>query len=373
MKIGINGLAIGKGMTGIGSYTLDIVNSLEEFGAEHSYCVIAGKGMLERLDKKNWKLLVAERADRWWEELHLPGELACQGVDLYHSPLFTCPIVDEIPSVITIHDMIPEKRPDLCSESFLSFYKTRVYPSLRAAVKVVTTSEFSKREIIESLKVESEKIHVIYQGISPDFNPAQGKKATELKQRLKLPEKYILYVGICDERKNLRRLVSAFGRIAKEISDVFLVIAGRKDDGAYSLADDIESLGMRSRIVETGYVAQEDLPVLYAGAEVFAFPSLYEGFGRPVVEAMACGVPVVTSQSSSLPEIAEEAALLVDPMEVDSIAQGLINVCKDKGLRKKMREDGIKRAENFTYRKFGERLLEFYKQMDDFIKRENVW
>lgn len=368
MKIGINALAISEGMTGIGNYTKDLVNALAEYGEQHSYCILSKK-KIKKEKKENWEELLIERIDRLWEELHIPYELSARGVDIYHTPLFACPIVDEIPCVITIHDVIPEKKPGLCGKAFLDFYHARIKASLRASVKIITASEFSKKEIIETLGVASEKIEVIYQGIGEEFRTVRNDDDEGIKTRLKLPDKYILYVGMLEEKKNIKRLIEAFGKIEKGLFGISLVIAGRKDNPLYSLKEEIEKRNLKERVVETGYIKQEDLPGLYRGAELFAFPSLYEGFGRPILEAMASGIPVVTSNTTALAEIAEDAAILVNPMEAESIAAGLSLAYKDKEKRKNLRERGIKRAKDFTNRKFGERLMKFYGKMEESISR----
>jgi glycosyltransferase involved in cell wall biosynthesis len=286
-------------------------------------------------------------------------------VDLYHSPLFTCPIVREVPSVITIHDVIPESRPDLWSQAFLDLYRSCIGPAIRAAEWVVTTSEFSKRETVERLGVPAERVRVVYQGISEDwFSGAHRGRAAVLRERLGLPERYILYVGMLDRRKNVERLILAFGRRAKDLPGVHLVIVGRKDEAGYSVEPAIGACGAGERVRQLGYVPDEDLPALVAGARAFAFVSLYEGFGRPVVEAMACGVPVLASSASSLPEIAGDAAYLADPEDVDAIAEGLERICSDDNLRARLKERGSVRAREFTHRRFGERLVEFYDRVE---------
>jgi glycosyltransferase involved in cell wall biosynthesis len=341
------------------------VASTVEFGRPHSYVYLTGpKGpqlsLNGRPDLEQWTVA---SADGSWEQLRLSTELACRGVDLYHSPLFTCPIVRQVRSIITLYDVIPESHPEFCTRAFLEFYRSRLGPSVRAAERIVTMSQSAKSDIVKHLKIPAEKIEVIYQGISEGFSPENRARLPALRGKLKLPERYVLFVGMLDARKNVERLILAYGLVAREIPGLFLLIVGRKDDPSFSLDEAIEKSGAGERIVQLGYVANEELPALYAGAEVFAFPSLSEGFGRPVVEAMASGVPVVTSNLSSLPEIAGEAALLVNPTEVEAIAEGMIRLCKDETLRSTLTRRGLARAGEFTRRKFGERLVEFYNKL----------
>ena len=173
MKIAINALCIHKGITGIGNYARSLVNSLIEFDQNNNYLLLQGKecpGILSVNGRENFEQLIVGAPSYLWEQLHLPSDLAVMGVDLYHSPLFSCPIVDEVPSVITIHDVIPEVKPELCSKGFLEFYRRCIYSSARAAFKIITTSQFSKDEIVKCLGVSADKVHVVYQGISSEFS-----------------------------------------------------------------------------------------------------------------------------------------------------------------------------------------------------------
>ena len=179
-----------------------------------------------------------------------------------------------------------------------------------------------------------------------------------------LPERYMLYVGIIDNRKNVERFILAFSQFAKKDPDIYLVIAGRTDDPDYSLEEILEKSGCKNRILQIGFVPDEDLPNLYAGAELFGFVSLYEGFGRPVIEAMACGTPVVISDVTSLPEIAGEAAILVDPYDTESVAQGIEIGIKDKELRNKLVDAGIKRAARFSNKNFAKGMIDFYTEVE---------
>ena len=367
VRVAINALPVLLGMTGIGSYAADLVAATAQFGRPHNYLYVTGQHTPHLLPagRPDLRQLVVERADRLWEHLRLPTELASRDVDFYHSPLFTCPVVKEVASAITIHDAIPETRPDLCSKEFLNFYRSVIGPALRAADWAVTTSEFSKQEIHKHLDVPVKNIRVIYQGIDPAFSPARRGGLSDLRTRMRLPEKYVLFVGTLEPRKNVENLIRAFGQIAKEVSDVSLVIVGRKDHPDYSLQHVIAESGTGERICFPGYVAPDDLATLYAGAHVFAFPSRYEGFGRPVVEAMASGVPVVTSQTSSLPEIACGAAELIAPEEVRAIGDGLLRLCMDGKMREERIKLGIERAREFTQEQFGKRLVAFYNEVEN--------
>ena len=369
MKIAVNALSVVSGMTGIGCYTHDLLSSLAKYGELYHYLFITGThfSQMDINNKSNITQLKIDKPNRLWEELQMPTELLSHGVELYHSPIFTCPIIDEIPAVITIHDTIPEIHPELCSQNFLNFYQERIHPSLRAAKKIITTSIFSRNEISKYLKINPEKISVIYQGISDKFSPENKNQITSILEKFKLPEKYILYVGMIESRKNIETLIAAFGKIAKEIKDYWLIIVGRHDDKNYTLEKAIEESSNKERIKEMGYMEDTDLKVLYAGAEVFVFPSLYEGFGRPVVEAMASGTAVIASDTSSLPEIVDEAGILVPPKDSDILAENLLKICKDSQIRNSFINRGLKRAKEFTYSKFAKQLMDFYKECEELV------
>ena len=187
MRIAINTLPAAPGATGIGAYAQALAHAAVRFSGRHSFAYLTGQGSAELPlpDRDGLRRLVVDSPSPLWEQLRLPSELASWGVDLYHSPLFTCPIVDEVPSVVTVHDIIPAVRPDLCTKQFLEFWRSRIGPSLRAAQWVVTTSDFSRQEAMNHLGIKADRIRTIYQGVGPQFRPeaAEGHAIPGLPER----------------------------------------------------------------------------------------------------------------------------------------------------------------------------------------------
>jgi len=362
MKIAINATSIGHGMTGIGSFTRELVHATSRYGSSHSYLYFGKKQNISVQEKKQRKVIQVDSPNLMWEQLQLPSALNRQKADLYHTPFFTCPVVQNVPSLITVHDVIPEIRPDLCSAAFLAFYKKWIKPGLRAATAILTVSEFSRQQIVQYLKVDPESVHVAYQGVHDVFF-RQPEDPARVRARYAIPHHYVLHVGMVEPRKNLEQLIRAFKPLAKKIKDIALVFVGRKDSDAYSLDPVVDDSGLTGRVLQVGYVPDEDLPAIYADARAFAFPSLYEGFGRPVVEAMAAGVPVLASGTTSLPEIIDDAGITVDPENEQMMAEALQRLVTDKPLRQCLINRGRKRAADFTIQKFAQRLVDIYERI----------
>jgi glycosyltransferase involved in cell wall biosynthesis len=218
---------------------------------------------------------------------------------------------------------------------------------------------------VRLLKVPESKVHVIYEAPAPAFRPIrQRQRLEEVRRRYGLAQRFILYVGTIEPRKNLPRLLEAFARLCRDDGIPHqLVLVGARGWGCEAVFQRIASLGLRDRVRFLGYIPFEDLAPLYNLGEVFLFPSLYEGFGLPVVEAMACGTPVITSANSSFGEIAGGAVVTVDPHDVDSIAWNLKRLLDDPDLRRAVGEKGLARARQFSWRQTAERTLEVYQRV----------
>ena len=228
MNVGMNALPIGQGMTGIGAYAESLLQAAARCPAIERLLYLrtpAGPSIQGGNDR--FHALTIDEPNRMWEQLQLPGELSFWKIDCYHSPLFTCPIVDEVANVITVHDAIPFVRPDLCSKQFLDFFHASIGPGTRAARAIITTSEHARSELSRYLDFDPERIEVLYQAVSGELSP--DRKNSEGLEKLKLPEKYVLFLGMLEKRKGVETLVKAFGQAAGEIPDTFLVLAGRPD------------------------------------------------------------------------------------------------------------------------------------------------
>lgn len=269
--------------------------------------------------------------------------------------------------VVTVHDMGFRVYPETIRKKTLWFLKRVLKKSMKRADHIVTDSEFSKKEILRFYDIPEDKISVVYCGADfGRFKPLENKKALEkLKEKYGIGQEYFLYLGTLEPRKNLVSLVRAYAEARKEYEEFpYLVLAGGKGWMYEEIFQTVKELGLENKVVFTGYVEDDEVPVLMGGAAVFCFPSLYEGFGMPVLEAMACGTPVLTSKDSSMEEITgQEAVVLVDPMSEDSIKEGLLRLYCSEGFRKELSEKGLKKAGEYTWEMAGKQLMKVYKDL----------
>lgn len=282
-----------------------------------------------------------------WEQLVQPWALRRIGADLVHGPVFVGPLLAPCPVVVTVHDLSFIRFPHLFRPVNRLYLTVLTRLSARRARRLIAVSAHTAAEAARLLGVPAERIDVVYHGVTPNFRPLPEEEVVAFRQRRGLPERFLFFVGTLEPRKNLARLVEAFARIRDD--RVGLVLAGGRGWLYDELFARLESLGLNERIIFTGYVMSEELPLWYNAATILAYPSVYEGFGLPVLEAQACGTPVLTSNVSSLPEAAGNAAVMVDPYDVDAIAAGLNRLLADEQLRCDLRERGLAHARQFTW------------------------
>ncbi len=321
---------------------------------------------------------------RLWQRLHLPLPLELVArlgqplsftnplgrSDVLHFPDFVVPPHLGGRSLVTVHDLSFMITPD-CAEAKLRQYLTSAVPrSVRKADRVSVDAKAIKNDLTERLQVPPEKMTVIYGGVGPEFHPVEDKAyLEEVRSRLKLPERFLLYLGTIEPRKNLARLAEAWARIKD--SEVGrgrkLVLAGRKGWLYEPILARIDELGLRDEIVWLDFVPEGDLAAVYNLADLFCFPSLYEGFGIPPLEALACGTPVVTANNSSLAEVFSGAALMCEATEIDSIVaairQGLESLDGDGQLLAGLQAEGLKRVKTFTWERSAREALALYREM----------
>lgn len=269
-------------------------------------------------------------------------------------------------TIAVVHDMAYRAYPETVRKKTRHFLESSMGKSCKRATKVITISEFSKSEILKYISIAADKIAVIPLGVDTHrFYPDYKRESIEqVKEKYHIGESYILYLGTIEPRKNIQKLVQAYAMLKKRCASVPpLILAGGKGWLCDDIYASVEELGLTDCIKFLGYVPDEDAPHLLCGAHLFVFPSLYEGFGLPVLEAMACGTPVVTSNVSSLPEIAHDAAVLVDPNDAGDIMQGMFELLHDEGVRKKYIEAGFERVKEYTWERTVDKYLEVCQEV----------
>jgi glycosyltransferase involved in cell wall biosynthesis len=288
--------------------------------------------------------LVGRLRGELWTQVELSNHAKGK---LLWSPGNTGPIYHD-KHVVTIHDASVLDHPEWFSRTFAMWYRFLLPRLARHAAHILTVSEFSRRRLSETLDLDPERISVVPRPISWRFRPVESATIEQVLKRLTLPHNYVLSLGTLEPRKNITRLLDAWSLLLARKAvpeDVHLVVIGGKN----SLFQDFSLTTLPDKVSFIGYVSDEDLPALYAGALALAYPSLYEGFGSPPLEAMACGTPVVTSHSTAIPEVVGNAALLVDPLDVESIAHGVELSLGNSSFRETLRRAGLERAKLFTW------------------------
>lgn len=351
--------------TGTSTYTHELVQHLRRLNLGDKVILF---GRNQRGGGESYhKISYAERvANLFYKEYRLPLELAERGIDIYHSPRdmgLPEPSRLPCPSVITLHDIILIRLAgDYYSPARARLYEGRLKSRVEKADHVITVSQYSRDDILEWAGIDPHKVSVVYNGVSEKFRPAMDEYLLdEVRSRYGLPLRFILCVGSTEPRKNIRRAIQAFGELRRLEPGVSLVVTG-VDYCRVGPGEAFAGLPLDG-VVFAGYVGDADMPAVLSSAELLFFPSLYEGFGLPPLEAMACGVPVVTSRSSSVPEVVADAAVLVDPRSIGEMAGALEMVLNSGSLRAELVEKGQKRAAQFRWEKTALETRKIYDQV----------
>jgi glycosyltransferase involved in cell wall biosynthesis len=303
-----------------------------------------------------------------WRMAVWVGQLASAGfnrlvpdAELFHATEHLLPPLRGVPTVLTVHDMIFRQFPE--HQKRLNYWYLNATMPLycRRADAILTVSESSKRDIVAHYGLEPAKVTVIYEAAAPEFVPASPAAADAVRRRYGLPARYMLHVGTIEPRKNLTRLVEALDRLHDEGLTIPLVVVGGKGWLYDDFFQRLEALEIRDSVYFPGYVPAADLPLLYSAASLAAMPSVYEGFGLPVLEAMACGTPVVCSQTSSLPELGGTAARYFDPYDVEAMADVIRAVWTDDNMRAEMSRQGLSEAVKFSWSRAAEETYQVYE------------
>ena len=351
---------------GINSYIFHLLKSLGQIDAGYRYSVF-----LSERDFVDERLCL--HYTRWpthrplvrilWEQLVQPIALHQTGVDLLHAMAFAGPLVTPCPFVVTIYDLSFLHYPQAFRPWNRWYLSAITGHSARRARRVITISESTKRDVTTKLGVSPDRVDVAYCGVDEVFHPLPVDQVTEFRRERALPDRFILFLGTLEPRKNIRMLIRAYGRWRKAEPGIpQLVIAGGKGWYYDQIFAEVESLGLTGEIVFPGYVVQQELPLWYNAADLFVYPSRFEGFGLPVLEAMACGTPVVTTNVASLPEVAGDAALLVSPDDESQLVEAMRRALVDQTLRLEMVTRGQAHAATFTWERTARQTLHVYER-----------
>lgn len=368
MRIGIKISPLTVLRAGIPNYILHLLKALADLDDSNEYFLYTNRPLRTELNLPDRFSIVhvtfPSSHFQLWYQIGLPLRMKKDGIQLFHDPVYPLPFVLPVPGVITVHDLSNYTNPEV--HRFRSVLSGRFFPAhLRKTRQIITDSFFSASELKRIFPWTAPKINVIHLGVSDRFRRVTCRAELESAVKLyDLPSRFLLFLGTLEPRKNIMRLLEAFALSCSSIPHS-LVITGGLGWKYEKLLELISDHPNRDRILLTGYVEDDLLPALISLAEFLVYPSILEGFGFPILEAMACGTPVLTSNVSSMPEIAGDGAFLVDPHSVYSISNGIKVLGGNSELRGKLSRRGLDRASHFSWRKTALKTLEVYEKAMD--------
>jgi len=372
MNIALDGMPLGSQLTGVGHYTLELARNLALAAPTDTFTLISPQPLLpSSLDaiqnhsapNLSYVNLAPGALNRRWWSIGLPLYLSRSSFDLFHGTNYEIPLWTRRPSVVTIHDLSLLLHSDAHERHLVRRARWRLPLMVKSASKIITPTNSVKKEVCETLGVDPEKVSVTPEAPRLSFRRRDDTEVIKLRRRLGIEGPFVLYVGTIEPRKNLRRLVEAFEQLLRTTSlSPKLVITG----GQGWLMDDFASLirqkKLENLICLTGYLEDEELCGLYSSCKAFVYPSLYEGFGLPPLEAMACGAPVICSRIPALEETVGTAARLVDPHDVDELARAMIEMLSDERMREQYARLSNDHVQKFSWEQTALKTLEAYRE-----------
>lgn len=379
MKIGIEGQRLfRKKKHGMDMVALELIRNLQEIDHENEYVVFVKPDVDDKvlMQTTNFKIIKLKGGFYpLWEQFSLPRAAREEGCQILHCTSNTAPINTYIPLIVTLHDIIYMESSYLkilkgsgtIYQKFGNIYRRLVIPRIvKRSSKIITVSHFEKNRIGQFFKIKGDdRLAAVYNGVSEHFKPITDKDELQrVKTKYNLPGHFFFFLGNTDPKKNTKGTLKAFSDFIQQTgADYKLVMLDYERNELEKLLDDINDKTLINRIILTGYVVNTDLPAIYCQCDVFLYPSLRESFGIPMLEAMACGVPVITSNTSSMPEVAGTAAFIIDPYKPEQITNALIQITNNRDLKQQLIENGLQQAAKFSWKAMAEDVLEIYNQI----------
>lgn len=371
MKIGIDGRAAKwyRG-TGIGNYAYQIINSLNNLDTSNKYLLFMPENCSTDIDfNRNFEVrnISENNSSNFWDEVNIPNILHDNEVEIYHVPQngIGLPFDKPCRMIITLHDIIPYRMPETVGPNYLKIFLKEIPRIIPQCDGIITVSNFSKEDIMKEFNFPGDKIFVTHLAPEDIYVPHDKQISKSLVNNLyNIQGDFILYIGGFSPRKNIIGLMEAFSKLlAKYRKDIKLVIAGKKGISYDIYRLRAEQLNISEKVIFPGFISMEHLPYLYSASELFVYPSFYEGFGLPPIEAMACGIPVIASNSTSIPEIVGDNTISINPNDTDELFEAMLKVLEDDSLRESLITKGLVRASELSWRDTALKTLKAYNKI----------
>lgn len=355
--------------TGIGTYTNNLVNNMINIKSSNKFLLFCSGELNENFNKNNTEIIFSSgRHGSFYEQYYFPSKVKSSEADLYHLPQNGIGLKHDMnfPTVVTIHDLIPYLMPETVGKGYLERFLKEMPNIISNSAGIITVSEYSKKDILKFFSFyPEEKIYVTPLAANSNFKPLdKSQSKLYVKKTYNINNPYILYIGGFSSRKNALGLINAF----KDSYDSFnqpytLLLGGSLKDEGEKLFNYVKDNNLSDKIIFCGYLEERELPILYSGCDAFVYPSFYEGFGLPPLEAMSCKAPVITSNLTSIPEVADNSSILINPYDKDDLSRALVKLLNDKYLKEELSEKGYKNSLNFTWEKTAEKTLVAYESI----------